>query len=299
MPVPVGRLACCEQRQEQAAVVKPLFSERRDGEQSIVLHEGVPDFLFPSLLDWTVGHYSRSLSGKRTANRQMVLSLERRTRRKLPPAAATDPRELGRSFWEDDDLFLDAIDLVLSQTRHYSFDERNAEELESILEEAGSAYCVGTDEDDNFELQFRQSEEMTDLLEAEASQPGNAGAYLRKAWSKCFGLNPDTKGACIEAVSAVEVAAKPIISPDNSRTTLGTLCRDMEAKPSKWETDSEYVASVEAVLNMMKLVWNEGHYRHGDDRLPLEVSQESAEMTVQTAVLLVSWFRSERIRLKQ
>ena len=73
----------------------------------------------------------------------------------------------------------------------------------------------------------------------------------------------------------------------------------MEAKPSKWETDSEYVSSVETVLSMMKMVWNEGHYRHGDESAPLEVSQEAAEMTVQTAVLLVSWFRSERIRLKQ
>ena len=283
-------------------MVKPPFSERHDperGEGFSSLHEGVPDFLVRSLLDWALGHFIRNMSGKRTIDRQMVLRLERRARRDLPLAALNDSKVLARAFGEDDALFLDAIDFVLSQKNYYDFGNNNPQELDGILEEAGSAYCVGTDEDDNFELQFRQSEEMTDLLEAEASQPGNAGAHLRKAWSKCFGLNPDTKGACIEAVSAVEVAAKPIISPDNSRTTLGTLCRDMEAKPSKWATDSEYVASVEAVLNMMKLVWNEGHYRHGDDRLPLEVSQESAEMTVQTAVLLVSWFRSERIRLKQ
>ena len=283
-------------------MVKPPFSERHDperGEGFSSLHEGVPDFLVRSLLDWALGHFIRNMSGKRTIDRQMVLRLERRSRRDLPLAALNDSKVLARAFGEDDALFLDAIDFVLSQKNYYDFGNNNPQELDGILEEAGSAYCVGTDEDDNFELQFRQSEEMTDLLEAEASQPGNAGAHLRKAWSNCFGLNPDTKGACIEAVSAVEVAAKPIISPDNSRTTLGTLCRDMEAKPSKWETDSEYVASVEAVLNMMKLVWNEGHYRHGDDRLPLEVSRESAEMTVQTAVLLVSWFRSGRIRLKQ
>ncbi len=50
---------------------------------------------------------------------------------------------------------------------------------------------------------------------------------------------------------------------------------------------------------MMELVWNEGRFRHGDENAPIDVSQEAAEMTVQTAVLLVSWFRSKRIRLKQ
>ena len=122
--------------------------------------------------------------------------------------------------------------------------------------------------------------------------------HLRTAWSKCFGRTPDPKGACIEAVSAVEVAAKPTISPNNSRTTLGSLCRDMKADLSKWGTDSELIGSVETVLSMMKMVWNEGRHRHGDESAPLEVSQEAAEMTVQTAVLLVSWFRSGRIRLR-
>ena len=68
-------------------------------------------------------------------------------------------------------------------------------------------------------------------------------------------------------------------------------------KPEKWETDSEFDGSVETILGMMDMVWK-GHYRHGDESAPLEMSQEAAEMTVQTAVLLVSWFRSGRIRLR-
>ena len=105
-------------------MVKPLFSERHDPERSenlTSLHGGIPDFLFPSLLDWILGHFTRNLSGMRTANRQMILSLERRTKRKLPPAAVRDPKELGRAFWENDALFLDAIDFVLSQENFYNF----------------------------------------------------------------------------------------------------------------------------------------------------------------------------------
>ena len=68
-------------------------------------------------------------------------------------------------------------------------------------------------------------------------------------------------------------------------------------KPEKWETDSAFDGSVQTVLAMMDMVWK-GQLRHGDEDALLEASQEAAEMTVQMAVLLVSWFRSGRIRLK-
>ena len=279
-------------------MVKPLFSERRDGEQSSVLHEGVPDFLFPSLLDWTLEHFLVGLSGKNVTDQDMILRLERRARRALPPRAKTDPQALVREFQDDDNLLLDAIDFVLSQEHFYRHGNYNLGQLESILEDAGSAYCVGTDENDSLELQFRQSEEIAALIEGEVNQPGRAADHLRNAWSRCFGRDPDPKGACREAVEAIEVAAKPVIIPDDPVATLGKMCSAIRLKPEKWVTDSEFDGSVETVLAMMDMAWK-GHLRHGDESAPLEVSQESAEMTVQTAVLLVSWFRSERIRLKQ
>ena len=47
----------------------------------------------------------------------------------------------------------------------------------------------------------------------------------------------------------------------------------------KWKTASEFDGSHETLLSMMRLVWNRGHYRHGDESVPLEVSRASAEMT--------------------
>ncbi len=270
------------------------------------MHEGIPDFLFPSLLHWAVKHYSRRSSGKYVADRQAILRLERRTRRSLPPKARGDLNELVRAFRSDHALFLSAIDLVLTATEHEFFEGPNPLELAEILEEAGSEFCVGTDEDGNFQLQYRQSQEMTQLIQSEADQPERAAEHLRRAWVKCFRVDPapDPNAACSEAVSAVEAAAKPVISPRNKKTTLGTLLRDMKPDPDKepgykWETDSEFDGSMETVFSMMQLVWNNSRYRHGDEDAPLEASQESAEMTVHTAVLLVNWFRSERIRPKQ
>ena len=89
-----------------------------------------------------------------------------------------------------------------------------------------------------------------------------------------------------------------MVIPDAPEPTLGKMCSAVRDKPEKWETDSAFDGSVQTILGMMDMVWK-GHLRHGKESAPLELSQEAAEMTVQTAVLLVSWFRSGRIRLKQ
>lgn len=87
--------------------MKPLFSGRNDpekGERFSALHEGVPDFLLASLLDWTLEYFLGSLSGKRTTNERMILRLERRARRALAPRAKTDPQALVREFNDDGEL---------------------------------------------------------------------------------------------------------------------------------------------------------------------------------------------------
>ena len=50
---------------------------------------------------------------------------------------------------------------------------------------------------------------------------------------------------------------------------------------------------VETFSSLLK--WTpQSHFRHGDPNQPIEPTTETAEMVVQLAVLLVSWFRSER-----
>ena len=170
--------------------------------------------------------------------------------------------------------------------------------LETILHEGASIYCVAQGDSGGYELQRRQPKEMSSLVEKELEKQGRAADHLLRAWSKCFGREPEPNEACIEATKAVEVAAKPFVTPDDPRTTLGKICHAISAKPSKWETDSEYVGDIQTVLHMMRLVW-EGHLRHGDEGAPLDVSEQGAQMIVQTAVLLVTWFDSGRIQMKE
>lgn len=122
-----------------------------------------------------------------------------------------------------------------------------------------------------------------------------AAEHLRRAWSKAFARRSDPNGACLEAVAAIEVAAKPVVCPNNSKATLGTIIRDMNSKPSKWTTDTEADADIEKIVAMLELVWT-GHFRHGDEAKPIDVTRDGGMMIVQLASVLVHWFRSGRVR---
>ena len=284
--------------EEHPGAVRPPFSIRQDPdklEEFYALREGIPQGLLSSLIEWLMSIYSES-DHRRVPrmNRTRVSYLERITDRRIVDNYEEDDLDyLLEVLYDDSEFAINAADMALQWA-----DSEAAADLEEYLVQARSIFCVRKGADDTFQIEYRQPRELSELVEMEARHSDRASEHLRVAWSKCFGLNPDTKGACREAVSAVEVPAKPVVSPKNLRTTLGSLCRDMKADLSKWETDSEFDGSIETVLSMMEMVWNKGRYRHGDESAPLEVSQEAAEMTVQTAVLLVSWFRSGRIRLK-
>ena len=280
---------------------KPPFSIRRDpqcSEDYFALRDGIPDYLLPSLLTWITAHYSFVSKGKRHIAAEPLNQLERKRRQLFADDSLTDFAALERAMANDDMLLLDAIDVVLHKDWGLRLYEDNSPaDLEAILKEGSSAYCVGQDENGHYEIQRRQPEEMILLVEGATSEQGRASDHLKRAWSKCFGRETDPNEACIEAVKAVEVAGKLLVTPDDPRTTLGKMCSAVSSKPSKWVTDSEYVDDIQTVLHMMRLIW-ESHLRHGDEEAPLDISEEGAQMIVQSAVLLVTWFTSGQISLK-
>ena len=275
-------------------VVRPPFSKRQSPEQVeefFRLQQGITDGLLLSVLEWTVSHYTDS--NRYSMHEGRLGHLERIVDRHIVSLAGRDDTdELFEALAADRELLLDAADIALQWAG-----EREAELLQMYLREARSAYVVVEVNGGKHEIQLRQSQEMVALIESEANQPGRAAEHLRKACSKCFGLHPDLNEACFEAVKAIEVAGAPVVIPDAPEPTLGKMCSAVRDKPEKWETDSAFDGSVQTILGMMDMVWK-GHLRHGKECAPLEVSQEAAEMTVQTAVLLVSWFRSGRVRLR-
>ena len=164
-----------------------------------------------------------------------------------------------------------------------------------MLDEARSVYTVDRDGNGTLELQLRQPAELTAVVDAAAGGTSNASLHLREAWSRAFARVPDPAAACIEVTKAVEVAAKPVATPNDPRATLGKMIAAMNAKPTKWTTDSEANADVVSVIALMELVWT-GCPRHGDNAQPATVTPQCAQMLVQAGAILVHWFLAGRIR---
>ena len=256
-------------------------------EEFMAVREGVPIGAQRSLVDWCASIYSGE--GRETRNDLLEL-FETAANRRLPNRVFNFTDGWAGELTEDDALLLDAIHFSLLWAT-----ETDRSVLSGILRTGRSVYRVGQGEDDRWELQRTYSDEMIALVEATAGQTGRAAEHLRIAWSKIAGRHPDPDKACWDAAKAVEVAAKPFVSPNDSGLTLGRIIGEMGKHPERWECELTPVGSVERIVDMMSVVWEEGR-RHGDETKPIGVSPEAAEIVVQTAVVLAHWFESGFVR---
>lgn len=273
------------------------FSKRQTEEgrrEFAAFREGVPDGLLGTLIEFAVSFfYSREpYMGDIDLDRQAAERFARIMDRRVPP----DVDDFARQLSANREHLLDAVDFVLGQMHPENYDNEQAvDTLSAHLREARSVWTIGTDGDGRWEIQHRQPPQLTTMAQSATSPSDRAGDHLSRAWSALTGRKPNPNNACVEAVSAIEAVARPVVAPSNDRATLGTLIRDMRAKPQKWTTRSEADADVEVVISMMEMVWT-GHFRHGDESKPIDVTQDGAEMVVQLATVIVHWFRSGLVR---
>ncbi len=95
----------------------------------------------------------------------------------------------------------------------------------------------------------------------------------------------------------MEAAAKPIVAPQASGATLGTMLADLRNKPDKWSValnEGGRAPGVNLLIEMCAGLWKSQFDRHGtdDESIPLDVSPGEAAAAVHLAVTLVHWFRS-------
>ena len=253
--------------------------------------------LLPSLIGWVRRKYLHHWRNGVAPDLAAIGRLERVLGRELPH----DCDQLTESFQQDHQLLLDAVDNALAsdtgQKQGVELQEhlKQVEQLKDYLDEARSVYTVSVDEDGLHELQLRQPPELTAVAEKATEGTSVASQHLREAWSKAFARAPDPNSACIEVVKAIEVAAKPVITPADQKATLGKMIVAMRAAPSKWTTDSGAPTDIESVASLMELVWT-GCPRHGDDAQPAAVTAEYSQMLVQAGALLVHWFLARLVR---
>ena len=271
-----------------------LRKNRKDTEAFYVLQDGVPEGLVNSLMGVVEAYFC---DGHHVIPDRRE-SLERVVDRSLP----FERSDLLNVFYNDADLLLDAVDHVLGNLpRPVAWEPVNAphqtaQMIKGFFGDARSVYDVLRVDGDEYELCYRQPTEVTALVEQVTSDRSRAADHLRRAWSSGFSRGADLNAACIEAVKAIEAAAKPAVSPNNAKATLGTMIAAMRDKPSKWLTDLDTAGSdaLETVIGMIEMVWK-GHARHGNPDEPIDVSKERCEMILHTAALLVHWFGSGRV----
>ena len=189
------------------------LSARNDPERAKAfgdLHEGVPAWLKESMLDWIKRRCGDLPQVYLRGDLRDPIQLELRV--SLPMRLSQLPTE----------MYLDVIDYRLRHYRRTRFNVPIHEDLEDILKKGGSAWRA---------TERGLERQVEETLQATAESIFEAGdhpaSYLRDAWHKAWGRNPDASGPYREAVRAVETAYAPIVSPKNDPATLGTIIADI------------------------------------------------------------------------
>lgn len=265
----------------------------RAEEQYDALHEGVPEWLWPSLDGWRKAH---------CATKTDVLYVQRRLRLEISERYGTLFDALDREILADPsgNVLLNVVDALLARFNVTSPEHRQwVGVVANIFDEAGSVWRVGQWPEGGFGLARRIDETVAEVVRS-AMEHGRPGQHLRDAWTSAYARVHNASHAYREAVRAVEAAVKPIVSPNNSAATLGTMIGDLRNKPEKWEVllGPDGFDSVAALRQACELIWKSQIDRHGtdDESVPLNVSLQEAQAAVHVAAMLVQLFSTGAIR---
>lgn len=192
----------------------------------------------------------------------------------------------------DREFALDVLDFCVQHVASESY----SEQLGNVLTIGGSEWDVSTSGDQGAHVVRRIPGPIDDSIDAIRTDSERAHHHLEVAWSKLVGRNPDPSTAYRESVRAVESAAKPTVTPNDSTATLGKIIRAIRDKPEKWHVMLDQASSSQ-IAEMAELLWRGQLDRHGTDDLdaPLNVSQNEADAAFYIALALVRLFTSGAI----
>jgi hypothetical protein len=179
------------------------------------------------------------------------------------------------------------------------FHDRLANLIE-ILTDAGSLYRV--DPHGRCLVRRVDATVQTAVDGAVSTATATAADHLRTAWVAAYGFNPDPDKAYDQAVLAIEEVICPLVSPQNSRPTLGTVIADLKNQAARWEltigdTSTGQPATIDGVIKVLELLWK-GQSRHGGSANSRQQTQAEAEAAVHMAATLTQWLTTGVLRRK-
>lgn len=184
-----------------------------------------------------------------------------------------------------------------------NFQAQYVRHLEGLLYEGNSAFTVSAD---GAGLELRIDEALhanfDKAVEAGQSAAEAAAEHLRAAFSDAYGIKPSPGNAYSHAVKAVEAVANPLFLPKNPRPTLGLVRIHLDEARNKYEMvvadQTGASAGIEAVIEMVGLLFHGQRDRHEGGPSTAPVTQEAAVTAVHTAAILVHWMSTGSIRRK-
>jgi hypothetical protein len=283
---------------------RPLFVRENEAaiEKYDALHDGVPEWLYPSLWEWIVYEVTvpRKSVGGRTLDASRLRAIERSLRFSIGWDGGHGSEGLDALQWnfkhEGPDLMLKVVDYLLSQ-KNPSLESSRIKGLDNLLTEAGSAFRVA--EGTPPMLVRRVDKTVEEASRLVTGKDDTSGTLLALAWRKAYGLSPNPSEAYRLAVRAVEAAATPVVLPKDANATLGKVIASLREGGSKWQVSLTHRTDpqrpVDALVSMMALLWEGQYDRHVNDDMPLQVTQAEAETALHLAVTLVQWFSADRV----
>lgn len=191
--------------------------------------------------------------------------------------------ELITQCLRDEDLFLDVVDATLSLAPEKS------STLKDTLLNAGSAWTVSPEGDS---LTRRVDPTAQRQIETIVSSRDDSSVELAEAWECAYGRSPNPSDTWDHSIKAIEIVLWPIVLPQNSKATLGTLEKALRDKPSKWTfgLQSNSIGGVETLHALLKMIWpNPDRHATGESRTP---TQSEAEAVLHTAITIVQWIQT-------
>jgi hypothetical protein len=265
------------------------FEERLTGnpQESVVLHTGMPEHLIAPLHSWLQHALNRDTGEMKNLAQEVALRLQ------IPGDYYQAVRFAKR------EQLLRVVDAVLHCSYMHGH-PRDTKVLDRILELGGSAYKVNSGRSGL----VRRVDHTVDAAAKQAfdSGPLLAGDFLRGAWQHVYGMTPDPNTAYREAVRAIEQAFVPVVSPNNTRASLGTVVRDLRNQLAKWELllvdTNDQPGSIKPVVDLLDQLWQGQRSRHGGGANSRDQTQAEAEAAVHLAALAVHWISTETLRRK-
>jgi hypothetical protein len=268
---------------------RPFSTHAQNPQVIDALHAGVPEWMRSSLDEWLKVQLTDPLfKSYDYADISLVQRLERLLRTQL--GGGNEAIHVMESVFyymnQNDELKLDVVEGLLQLKGAPS-------NLEEVLQQSGSKWKVARNEAKGiYSLQERVDDTVAQAAAGLAAEGDSTADYLVKAWNDAFGRNPDPSTAYGNIVKAVEAASWRLVTPANSRSTLGTIIRELKDNPESFVVaieEKNAQSGIESVRTQMSLLWEGQTDRHGTSN-PVPPTQEAAEQAVFIGLSLCQQF---------